>query len=133
MEAHPGSERAYRRSAPSPMPLRLLERRSLWVLVDRGSIVTRGGIPVVLEPDGSYRRVEAVIDKELAGEKLAESVDADIYLVLTNVETVSLDFGTPGQRPIRETTAIQAMEYCSQARAATPADLPSENWSRCNV
>ncbi|HIG18200.1 MAG TPA: carbamate kinase, partial [Candidatus Handelsmanbacteria bacterium] len=114
MEVNPGSDRPYRRSVPSPMPLRLLERQSLRTLVDGGAIVIAGGgggIPVVLEPDGSYRRVEAVIDKDLAGEKLAESVDADIYLILTNVESVSLDFGTDRQRPIREATASQAQEY----------------------
>lgn len=64
-----------------------------------------GGIPVVLESDGSYRRVEAAIDKDLAGEKLADSVGADNYLILTVVKYVSLDFGTERQRPIREITA----------------------------
>ncbi|MDA0264835.1 MAG: carbamate kinase [Chloroflexi bacterium] len=114
MEVHPGSDRPYRRSVPSPMPLRLLERRSLRALVNQGAVVIAGGgggIPVVLEADGSYRRVEAVIDKDLAGEKLAESVDADLYLILTDVETVSLDFGTARQRPIGEITVSQAREY----------------------
>ena len=71
LEVHPGSERPYRRSVPSPMPLRLLERKSLRALVHQGAIVIAGGgggIPVVLERDGSHRRVEAVIDKDLAGE-----------------------------------------------------------------
>ena len=119
MEVHPGSNRPFRRAVPSPMPLRLLERRSLRALVDQGSVVIAGGgggIPVVLEPDGSYRRVEAVIDKDLAGEKLAESVGADLYMVLTDVETVSLDFGTERQRPIREMTVSAAREYLRQGQ-----------------
>ena len=119
MEVNPGSDKPYRRSVPSPMPLRLLERRSLRALVNQGAIVIAGGgggIPVVLEPDGSYRRVEAVIDKDLAGEKLAESVDADIYLVLTNVESVALDFGTEKQRPIKEATVSQAKDYYQEGQ-----------------
>ena len=127
MEVHPGSDRPYRRSVPSPMPLRLLERRSLRALVNEGSIVIAGGgggIPVVLEPDGSYRRVEAVIDKDLAGEKLAESVGADIYLVLTNVESVSLDFGTERQRPIRETNVSQARDYFKDGQFARGSMAP---------
>ena len=127
MEVHPGSDRPYRRSVPSPMPLRLLERRSLRALVNEGAIVIAGGgggIPVVLEPDGSYRRVEAVIDKDLAGEKLAESVDADIYLVLTNVETVSLDFGTERQRALNEITVSQAREYLAEGQFARGSMAP---------
>jgi carbamate kinase len=121
MEVQPGSDRPYRRSVPSPMPLRLLERRSLRALVGQGAVVIAGGgggIPVVLEPDGSYRRVEAVIDKDLAGEKLAESVDADIYLVLTNVESVSLDYGTDRQRPLHEITVSQARQYFNDGQFA---------------
>lgn len=127
MEVQPGSDRPYRRSVPSPMPLRLLERRSLRALVKQGAIVIAGGgggIPVVLESDGSYRRVEAVIDKDLSGEKLAESVNADIYLILTNVESVSLDFGTERQRPIHEVTVSQAREHLREGQFARGSMAP---------
>ena len=127
MEVHPGSDRPYRKSVPSPMPLRLLERRSLRALVNEGAIVIAGGgggIPVVLEPNGSYRRVEAVIDKDLAGEKLAESVGADIYLVLTNVESVSLDFGKERQRALNEITVSQAREYFAEGQFARGSMAP---------
>ena len=127
LEVHPGSDRPFRRAVPSPMPLRLLERRSLRALVKQGAIVIAGGgggIPVVLEADGSYRRVEAVIDKDLAGEKLAESVGADIYLVLTDVESVSLDFGTERQRPIREITVSQAREHYREGQFARGSMAP---------
>jgi len=127
MEVSPGGERPYRRSVPSPMPLRLLERRSLRALVNEGTIVIAGGgggIPVVLEPDGSYRRVEAVIDKDLAGEKLAESVDADIYIVLTNVEAVALDFGTDRQRPIKSATVSQVKDYFDAGQFARGSMAP---------
>ena len=79
---------------------------------------------MVLEPDGSFRRVQAVIDKDLAGEKLAESVGADIFLVLTNVESVSLDFGTECQRPIREIAASQAREYLQAGQFAQGSMAP---------
>ena len=79
---------------------------------------------MVLEADGSYTRVEAVIDKDLAGEKLAESVGADIYLVLTNVESVALDFGTERQRPIGEITVSQAREYLQQGQFARGSMAP---------
>ena len=127
MEVSSGSDRPYRRAVPSPMPLRLLERRSLRALVNQGAIVIAGGgggIPVVLEPDGSYRRVEAVIDKDLAGEKLAESVDADVYLVLTNVETVSLDFGSADQRPIREISVSEARDHYKEGQFASGSMAP---------
>ena len=127
MEINPGSDRPYRRSVPSPMPLRLLERRSLRALVDGGAIVIAGGgggIPVVLEPDGSYRRVEAVIDKDLAGEKLAESVDADVYMVLTNVESVALDFGTDQQRPIHSATVSEAKAHYQAGQFARGSMAP---------
>ena len=127
MEVSSGTDRPYRRAIPSPMPLRQLERRALRALVNQDAIVIAGeggGIPVVLEPDGSYRRVEAVIDKDLAGEKLAESVDADIYLVLTNVETVSLDFGAPNQRPIREISASQARDHYKDGQFASESMAP---------
>jgi carbamate kinase len=119
MEVQPGSYKPFRRSVASPMPLRLLERRSLRALVNQGAIVIAGGgggIPVVLEQDGSYCRVEAVIDKDLAGENLAESVDADIYMVLTNVESVALDFGTDKQRSLRDITVAQAKEYFQEGQ-----------------
>ena len=127
MEVSPGSDRPYRRSVPSPIPLRLLERRSLRALVNEGTIVIAGGgggIPVVLEPDGSYRRVEAVIDKALAGEKLGESVDADIYIVLTNVESVALDFGTDQQRPIHSANVSQVKDYFQAGQFALGSMAP---------
>ena len=77
-EVKKGKDHPYRRVVPSPIPLRLLERRALRSLTKRGTVVVAaggGGIPVVLSPDGSYQRIEAVIDKDLAGEKLAESVE----------------------------------------------------------
>ena len=113
--------RPYRRCVASPAPLRLLEKRAVKSLSDSGAIVVAaggGGIPVVLDPDGSYRRVESVIDKDLAGEKLAESVVADIYLILTDVERVALDYGTERQRDLGRVTVSEARQYYREGQFA---------------
>ena len=120
-EVKKGKDHPYRRVVPSPIPLRLLERRALRSLTKSGTVVVAaggGGSPVGLSPDGSYQRIEAVIDKDLAGEKLAESVDADIYLVLTNVETASLNYGTAQQQELRSVTLTQAKDYYREGHFA---------------
>jgi carbamate kinase len=102
-EVKPGNHRPFRRVVPSPNPLRILEAKALKRLVDAGIIIIAsggGGIPVAMDPKGDYHGVEAVIDKDLAGEKLAEAVIADLLLILTDVEKVFLDFGTPKQRAL---------------------------------
>lgn len=118
-EVRRDGDHPFRRTVPSPMPLRLLERRALRALSNQGAIVIAGGgggIPVVLEPDGSYRRVEAVIDKDLAGQKLAESVGADIYVILTDVKNVALNFGTPEQENLNQITVAEARAHYSNGQ-----------------
>jgi carbamate kinase len=112
-------ERPYRRVVASPIPLRLVERRALKALVDSGAVVVAaggGGIPVVMDATGAYRSVEAVIDKDLASEKLAESVAADVLLLLTEVERVALDFGTPNARPIDRMTLSEAKRHYAEGQ-----------------
>jgi len=102
-EVKPGNDRPFRRVVPSPNPLRILEAKALKRLVDAGIIIIAsggGGIPVAMDPKGDYHGVEAVIDKDLAGEKLAEAVIADLLLILTDVEKVFVNFGTPRQRAL---------------------------------
>jgi carbamate kinase len=99
-EVKPGNSHPYRRVVPSPNPLRILEAKALKRLVDAGIIIIAaggGGIPVTMDSKGNYHGVNAVVDKDLAGEKLAEAVIADLLLVLTDVEKVFLDFGKPTQ------------------------------------
>jgi carbamate kinase len=59
-----------------------------------------GGVPVILNEQGEFQGVEAVIDKDLAGEKLAEAVAADWFMVLTDVPRVKLNFGTTREREV---------------------------------
>ena len=89
---------------PSPQPRAILEIGVIDLLVREKVIVVcagGGGIPVVANPGGDYEGVEAVIDKDLAGALLATSLHADAFLMLTDVDAVYADWGTPAARPVR--------------------------------
>ena len=112
----PTDEKAYRRVVPSPDPITIIEKEAIRKMVDAGCVVITsggGGIPVTLEKDGTLGGIEAVIDKDLAGERLAEVVDADIFLVLTDVEKVKLNYGKPNEKDLDEMTVAEA-EKCFQ-------------------
>jgi carbamate kinase len=109
-------EERYRRVVPSPDPLRILESKMIKKLFESGVIVIAaggGGIPVLLDRHGHLSGVEAVIDKDLAGEKLAESVGADIFMVLTDVYKVYLHFGERRQLGIKTLRLERAKKYLS--------------------
>jgi len=94
----------FRRVVASPEPRRVLEIGVIELLMGQGVTVIcagGGGIPVVHRPDGSYLGVEAVIDKDRASALLAEQLRADGLLLLTDVDAVYLDWGTPKARAIR--------------------------------
>lgn len=113
----PTGERSWRRVVPSPDPIVNVEAEAIRRMVDAGIIVIAsggGGIPVVLDPDGHNRGVEAVIDKDLAGEKLAEVVNADTFLILTDVEKVKLNFGKPNEKSIGHMTVSEAEKYLQE-------------------
>jgi len=98
---------AWRRVVPSPVPLALVEAPSIRTLVEAGTIVIAGGgggIPVRRDPSGALIGVEAVVDKDLAAVVLAESVDADALLLLTDVTAAHLGWGGPRRLPIRRLT-----------------------------
>jgi carbamate kinase len=98
---------AWRRVVASPQPGELLDLPLIRVLLDHGIIPVcagGGGIPVIRDERSELRGVEAVVDKDLAAALLAESVDADALLLLTDVPAVQEGFGTPEARPIRAAT-----------------------------
>ncbi len=120
-------ERPYRRVVPSPKPLRLIETRPLRALAESGFVVVAGGgggVPVVLEADGGYRSIEAVIDKDLTAEKVAESVGADLLLILTDVDRVAVEFGKPGQRSIDRLSLEEAKRLVEAGEFAAGSMLP---------
>lgn len=113
----PGRGRIYRRVVPSPDPISIIEEKALKKLVDAGVIVVAsggGGIPVMKGEDGTLSGVEAVIDKDLAGEKLAEIVGADLFLILTDVEKVKLNYGKANQSSLSRMSLRQAKKYHQQ-------------------
>ncbi|MFA1537455.1 carbamate kinase [Actinomadura monticuli] len=98
---------AWRRVVPSPRPQRVIETRLIRELVRLGTVVVcagGGGIPVFRNDVGRLEGVEAVIDKDLTAAVLAESMDADALLILTDVPRVMRNFGAPEQEEITHTT-----------------------------
>jgi len=113
----PVGKRVWRRCVPSPDPMANIEGEVIKKLVDAGFIVIAsggGGIPVILGDNGEYKGVEAVIDKDLAGEKLAEAVNADVFLILTDVEEVKLNYGKPDERGVDKMSLTEAKKYLEE-------------------
>jgi len=112
----PDPRGGWRRVVPSPDPIGPIEIEAIKRLVREGFIVIAsggGGIPVVKE-DGVLKGVEAVIDKDLAGERLATALGASTFLILTDVEKVYLNYGMPDQRPIDVMTVSEAKKYLEE-------------------
>jgi carbamate kinase len=123
----PNGERPFRRVVPSPDPIRILEGKALKRLVDARMIVIAsggGGIPVVLNDHGEFEGIEGVIDKDLAGEKLAEAVGADILLILTDVNKVRLGFGTPQEKDLDRMDVTQAKHYLKEGHFLSGSMAP---------
>jgi len=111
--------RRYRRVVPSPEPVRIVEADAVARILGTGPILVAGGgggIPVVKNSKGDYEGVDAVIDKDLCAERLAEAVRADRLLVLTNIDKVRLNYGTPKQKDIDSMTVTEAKEYIKQGQ-----------------
>jgi carbamate kinase len=98
---------SWRRVVPSPRPSEVVEAAVIRRLVDAGVLVVcagGGGVPVVRHADGTLEGVEAVIDKDLTAALLAETLQADALLLLTDVRAVETHFGEPDSQPIRSAT-----------------------------
>lgn len=111
------SGRGYRRVVPSPLPLGFVEENSIKTLFLEGTIVIAsggGGIPVILDEKGMLQGVEAVIDKDHAASYFASLIEAEILLILTDVEKAALNYGKPGQRDIDHMTVSAAKQYLQE-------------------
>jgi len=100
----------WRRVVPSPLPQKIIEQWTIRRLVEAGTLLIcagGGGIPVYRNEEGRTRGVEAVIDKDLTAELLARTVDADVLVMLTDVDGLYAEWGTPDQRLIREVTLAE--------------------------
>ncbi|MBB6344056.1 carbamate kinase [Nonomuraea muscovyensis] len=106
----------WRRVVPSPVPRRVVETRLIRRLLrDRVVVVCAGGggVPVIRDEHGRLSGVEAVVDKDLTASVLAEALECDAFLILTDVPRVMRDFGTPRQGEIAHTTPheLRALDF----------------------
>ena len=105
--------RGYRRVVPSPKPIGIVELEIIKTLVEANHTVITvggGGIPVIKEND-VYIGVPSVIDKDHASSKLASLIDADILVILTAVDKVSINFGKPNQINLDVLSVDEAINY----------------------
>ena len=118
--------RGWRRVVASPIPKRIVEIGTIKNLWDTTITVAcgGGGIPVIENEDGSLKGVEAVIDKDFAAERLAEDMDSDILLILTEVEKVSINYKKPNQEDLSVLTLEQAEKYIAEGHFAPGSMLP---------
>ena len=113
------SGRGYRKVVPSPRPIDIVPKRIIRDLIHSGKIVITsggGGIPVIINTRGFFEGVEAVIDKDYAASLIAREANAELFIILTNVERVYLNYGSPDEKPIPVMTVDQAKKYLSQGQ-----------------
>ena len=107
----------FRRVVPSPDPIKNVEGETIRKLVDMGVVVVAsggGGIPVIRDEEGNLQGVFSVIDKDKAGERMAEAIEATDFLILTDVEYAYLDFGKETQRSVRDVSVEEAEKYLEE-------------------
>ncbi len=113
------SGRGWRRVVASPIPQEVVELSSVKTLIDSGVVVITvggGGIPVIDGGDGSYEGTAAVIDKDYASSLLARLINADLLMISTAVEKVSLNFGKPDQKDLDRITLAEAKQYLAEGK-----------------
>ena len=111
--------RGYRRVVASPEPKTILGSKAISQLTELGSIVVAGGgggVPVVKQADGTYKGIEAVIDKDRSGFKLAEEIKADTFMILTDVSNVYVNYGKPDQKALEQITLAEAKGYVEEGQ-----------------
>lgn len=119
--------RGWRRVVASPLPVEIVELDAVKTLNDAGFVVVTvggGGIPVVRNDAGDLEGIAAVIDKDLASEKLARDMDADALVILTAVEKVSINFKKPDQKDLDRMSAAEAKQYIKEGHFAPGSMLP---------
>ena len=116
----------WRRVVASPLPRKIVEIGAVRLLWDHAIVITcgGGGIPVVEHPDGTLEGVAAVIDKDFAAELLAEEVNADALLILTEVEKVAIHFGKPDQQDLGHLSLAEAARYVEEGQFGVGSMLP---------
>ena len=119
--------RGYRRVVPSPMPIEIVEEDAINILIKNGFSVVGvggGGIPVAYNDDGMLEGVAAVIDKDNASSLLAINIKADLLIISTAVEKVSLNFNKPNQIDLDKMNVAEARKYIEEGHFAKGSMLP---------
>lgn len=114
--------KGYRRVVPSPEPVDIIEGKVIEELFEQDKIVIAcggGGIPVIQTADGALKGVEAVIDKDYTAAVLAKKIKADILLILTDVEAVAINFGSPEQKNLAKLSIVEAEKYLKAGEFAS--------------
>ncbi|HEX3425250.1 MAG TPA: carbamate kinase [Acidimicrobiales bacterium] len=112
------SGRGFRQIVASPQPMAVLEADAVRELVESGYLVVAcggGGVPVARTVSG-YRGIEAVIDKDYSAQRLATTINAEALVLVTGVESVQINFGTPEQRPVHEMCLSEAEDYSADGQ-----------------
>ena len=113
------SGRGWRKIVASPRPIRILNLRSILLLLTEVGVVIAaggGGIPVVAGRDGQWRGIEAVIDKDYAASLLAAELHAELFIVLTGVAEVAIDFDKPTQQTLSGMTVGEAERHLADGQ-----------------
>ena len=111
------SGRGWRRLVPSPRPVRIVEVGTIRELLAEGRIIIAcggGGLPVIELENGQLDGVEAVIDKDYASSRLAQQLGTKLFIILTTVDRVSINFGKPEQRELDTITLDEAKRYMAE-------------------
>ena len=119
-------EGGFRRIVASPHPVAIVEIDAIKALMDADQIVIAcggGGIPV-MEQGYNLRGASAIIEKDLATSLLAKEIDADVMMILTSVDNVTLNFGTDKEEPIHHMTIDEAKAYMDQGQFDVASMLP---------
>ena len=119
-------EGGFRRIVASPHPVAIVEIDAIKALLDADQIVVAcggGGIPV-MEQGYNLHGASAIIEKDLASGLLAKEVDADVLMILTSVDNVTLNYGTPEEKPILRMNIQEARDYMEQGQFEFSSMLP---------
>lgn len=118
--------RGWRRVVASPIPKRIVEIEAVKTLWDTTVVIScgGGGVPVIEHEDGRLEGVPAVIDKDFAAELLAESIDADVLMILTEVEKVAVNYKKPDQKNLSTLNLEEAARYVEEGQFAPGSMLP---------